>query len=214
MEFKKILFTAPDFRADEAKIISLLLDRDAIDIVHIRKPGATQDEISRLIESLPTHLHSRLKLHSHFSLVERFNLRGAHLNSRCPEAPGNCGLLSRSCHSLEEVQLISDEYEYVTLSPVFDSISKPGYRAAFSISESQSESNLQRLNRNNLSTNVIALGGIEPKHFPLLREAGFAGAAMLGFIWENPSPIDKVINDLLCYNTSQTLNADEASKSR
>ena len=30
---------------------------------------------------------------------------------------------------------------------------------------------------------VVALGGVTPEAFPALREAGFIGAAMLGWLW-------------------------------
>lgn len=81
--------------------------------------------------------------------------------------------MTRSCHTLQEIRN-ADGFEYQTLSPVFDSISKQGYYSCFDINALSGEI---------AGKNVIALGGITPEHFLLLREKGFMGAALLGYIW-------------------------------
>ena len=82
--------------------------------------------------------------------------------------------LSCSCHSLAELEC-APRFRYVTLSPVYPSISKPGYDpqpfAGF-------------LKGKMPAPNVIALGGVTPETYPELREAGFAGAARLGDVWK------------------------------
>ena len=62
----------------------------------------------------------------------------------------------------------------MTLSPVFDSISKQGYRSAFDPDSLRPWLEGKR---------VVALGGVTPERIPLLRDAGFSGAAMLGYFW-------------------------------
>ena len=55
------------------------------------------------------------------------------MNSRHPEAPANYeGILSRACHSLEEVETTVSLFNYVLMSAVYDSISKQGYRSGYS----------------------------------------------------------------------------------
>ena len=80
------------------------------------------------------------------------------------------GLVSRSCHSLDE---LTAEANYLFLSPIFDSISKPGYRAAFSAEEL----------RGKVDGRVFALGGVTFEQLPYIQELGFGGAAMLGAAW-------------------------------
>lgn len=157
----------------EAEIVTALLE-GGIDYVHLRHPDATEVEMRRLIESIPGRLHGRLRLHSHFALVDECSLAGAHLNRRNPSYTGSRGTVTRSCHSLTEVA-DAGKYEYVTLSPVFDSISKQGYNAAISLAD---------FAQMRPPTKVIALGGVTPDRFAMLHDAGFAGAAMLGYIWE------------------------------
>lgn len=173
-KFLKIVITSPDPVENEAERICKLL-KNGIDYVHIRKPEATRNEIRDLIESIPYKFRRQLRLHGHFDLVNDYNLAGVHLNSRCPQAPQNALSVSKSCHSIEEANDAAD-YVYVTLSPVFDSISKKGYESRF---------DLEAIKGNLCSKNVIALGGVTPDCFRILRECGFGGAAMLGCVWND-----------------------------
>lgn len=169
----RIAITPPELRQDEAAMISTILDA-GWDYVHLRHPAASAREVKRIIEEIPQKYHSRLRLHGHFGLVYEFNLGGLHLNSRCPEPPaGYIGPCSRSCHSVKELT----EYpqcDYLTLSPIFDSVSKPGYSAAFTAAQ------LRGLPQD---IRVIALGGVTPAVTEWIASQPFAGYAVLGYLW-------------------------------
>lgn len=164
---------------EEASKIAMLLD-GGIRYVHLRHPEATEAELAAIIEDVPERLRGRVRLHSHFALIDRCGLGGAHLNSRWSSYYGRTGTLSRSCHTLKELADMT-LYEYVTLSPIYDSISKEGYRSAFNPAAVCNEI---------AGRNVIALGGVTPDRFRELAEAGFIGAAMLGYLWGTPSLIE------------------------
>lgn len=134
-----------------------------IDFFHIRKKKSSIDYTRALLESLPSDLHNRLVLHSHYDLNVEFPLGGMHT------------VFSRSCHSIEELNECG-KFAYSFLSPIFDSISKTGYLSRFNLSDSE-------LLKANVKTPVIALGGITPRHFQKLFESKFAGAALLGYLW-------------------------------
>lgn len=169
---KSIVITLPHFFEGEAERISRLLAEGA-HRVHIRKPGASEADIRALLSAIPAELRSRISLHDCHSLAAEYGIGGVHLNSRNPEPPKDFeGLISRSCHSPEELN--GTRADYCFLSPVFDSISKPGYKAAFSREE---------LMTTDLSR-VYALGGVSGARFRELRELGFGGAAMLGAVWQ------------------------------
>lgn len=176
-EFIVIVFTAPEPVEGEAQIITRLLSTGAADFVHLRRPDATSEELRSLIEAIPADLHNRLRIHSHFELAAMYGLGGIHLNSRYPVAPIGSRHITASCHSLGEVPAAVSPYDYVTLSPIFDSISKPGYASAFSPEE---------CSRVLKASRVVALGGVRPEHLGRLRNAGFYGAALLGAIWQAP----------------------------
>ena len=85
--------------------------------------------------------------------------------------------MSRSCHSLEEVSE-SRFFDYLFLSPVFDSISKAGYKQGF-----MPEQLAEAKNRKIINEKVFALGGITAENIPVVRNYGFGGIAVLGTLW-------------------------------
>ncbi len=163
---------------DEAAKISHLISTGFYR-VHLRHPAATRTEIRDIIEKIPQEQHGDIVLHGHFDLINDFNLGGLHLNRRCPVPPANYnGHLSRSCHSIDDI-MTSAGMQYVTLSPVFDSISKDGYKGAFTPED------LRRLD--SVSIPVFALGGISHENIENLYGFNFSGAALLGAIpWSYP----------------------------
>ena len=174
------------FRAGEAAEICRRIDSGWFR-VHIRKPGSSPDELVTLLQSIPRRYYPALSLHDHFSLAEEFSIGGIHLNGRNPLCPqGWRGIVSRSCHSIEELSQ-SANLDYRFLSPVYDSLSKPGYTGRFS-PEELSGSNI------NLS-NVFALGGVTRQRLPELIRAGFGGAAMLSEAWKNYSEMLQFITN-------------------
>lgn len=124
--------------------------------------------------------HHRLKLHDHFSLTSEFELGGVHLNGRNPEPPTSdySGRISRTAHTAEDIANATDyKYEYITLSPIFDSISKVGYKSNFTDSE------LRAIITNAEGTELIALGGVNNLNIGKVKELGFSGAAILGYLF-------------------------------
>ena len=121
---KLIVITSPDFIPEEARIITGLFEV-GLDLLHLRKPDATAHEVGNLLHGIPMEYRKQIVIHDFFPLKDEFSLGGIHLNSRHSEAPeGYQGLLSRACHSLEEVKTMASHFDYVLMSPVYDSISK------------------------------------------------------------------------------------------
>lgn len=182
LPFKLIAITPETTMPDETKRICRLLDA-GFDYVHIRKPHWQEDEIRRFITEIPTRYRGRLKLHDHFRLANELQLAGIHLNSRNPEVPvGYSGQISKSCHSLQELQQTGC-FDYVFLSPVFDSICKQGYRSNFSEEELSEAAPL-------LNEKVVALGGITADKISRLRRWGFGGGAFLGYLFGTNDPAE------------------------
>lgn len=172
-DFLIIAITPPEFREGEADRINQILSEGEADFVHIRKPGSSFEEVEKLISKIKREYYSRLKLHDHFLLTEKYSLGGVHFNSRNPFPSSSVGSVSKSIHSINEIEN-TEKYDYVFLSPVFDSISKKGYKASF---------DLNFLKPFIINKNIVALGGITPEKIDLLKETGFSGAAMLGYFF-------------------------------
>lgn len=177
-----ITITSPEFLSGEAIFIDKLF-LQGLDLLHIRKPDAPLEAYKRLLLQIPKQWYSRIVLHEHFDLAEKFGLHGIHLNRRCSQVPDSFrGSISCSCHTLEEVKKQKASKDYVFLSPIFDSISKVGYHAAFSPTSLK-----QAAMENIIDEKVIALGGITANNIFLVKEWHFGGVAFLGDIWKRMS---------------------------
>lgn len=175
---KLILITPPYFFIEEDKIITSLFE-EGLDILHLRKPDTAPMYSERLLTLIPKQYHKRIVTHDHFYLKEEFNLMGIHLNSRNPDVPLNYkGHVSCSCHSLEEVKQKKGHFNYVLMSPIFDSISKKEYLSNFSAEELKKASKSGIIDKK-----VFALGGITTENVRTIKKYGFGGAAILGDIW-------------------------------
>lgn len=184
-KFLTIAITSPQPAAGEAARITEWLRDGHADRVHLRYPGIGRDAMQGLLEAIPSDLHSRLSLHDATEVAALYPTVGVHINSRNSEVASALDLrgrvVSRSCHSLAEVNDSDDGYAYVFLSPVFDSLSKEGYKSAFDLNDSALRETLA-------AHAVVALGGVEPTKFETLKAAGFCGAAMLGY-FSKPKPM-------------------------
>ena len=190
---KWIIITSPDFISGEATFIGKLF-LQGLDLLHLRKPEASLEACKRLLLQIPKHWYSRIVLHEHFDLAEEFGLHGIHLNRRCLQVPNAYhGSISCSSHTIEEVITQKDSKDYVFLSPIFDSISKVGYHAAFPPTLLK-----QAAIQNIIDEKVIALGGITANNIPLVKEWHFGGVALLGDIWKRMSDpqVDEYLNHI------------------
>lgn len=173
----KIAITPPYAVAREEATISHLLS-NGFDIVHLRKPDADINYCRELLQRLSPSELCRVVIHDHYSLYEEFTLRGVHLNRNIEEYPLSYrGQRSRSCHSIEEVARFKHDYDYLFLSPIFDSISKPDYSSMFSHQEL-----LRASQQGVIDSRVVALGGVTPDREAYLQSLGFGGFAMMGGI--------------------------------
>ncbi|MBQ3593977.1 MAG: thiamine phosphate synthase [Bacteroidales bacterium] len=179
---KLIAITKPDFYDGEAAFIKRLFE-SGFDIVHLRKPCCRDvarcvhiDCICNILNELSSEERSRIVVHDYPELYYEFSLKGIHINKNIVKYPeGYQGFKTRSCHSLEEVMLYKDDFDYVFLSPIFDSISKQGYKSAFTQEELRKASQ-----EGIIDEKVVALGGVTYDKIPLLKDLGFGGAAMMG----------------------------------
>ncbi len=178
-KFHIIVITTDGAYPDEGQHINNMLSTYASK-VHLRKPQWSRLQMEALIRSVDAQNRSRLVLHSHFELCTRYGLGGIHLGRGRTSIPTNhVGTISYSCHSIAELEQCSSQYDYCTLSPIFDSISKQGYRAAFTPQELE-QAKLKGI----ITPKVYALGGITFNKIDTLKQYGFSGACLLGAAWK------------------------------
>ena len=177
IKMKLIAITQPSMIEDESSCIRRLFE-SGIDIVHLRKPDADIEQCRRLLRELSDEERRKIVIHDHHELINEFDLKGLHFNKNITIVPGDYkGFKTRSCHSFEEVMKYKNDYDYVFLSPIFDSISKVGYKSAFT-----DEILREASSKNIIDNKVVALGGVTFDKIPYLKVLNFGGAAMLGVL--------------------------------
>lgn len=193
-----IVITLPDFFDREADAITAKFQA-GLSGLHLRKPESTAEELRSLLSRIPAVYHDRIVIHEHFELIDEFNLRGIHLNRRNPEPPKSVKRtkyhVSCSCHGIAELTQRKAEgftygdgshgdFAYLSLSPIFNSISKQGYNAAFTPQEL-----LEAKANGIIDHRVAALGGIDHDNIATLSDYGFGHTMVLGDAWPKNSPL-------------------------
>ncbi len=180
-----ILLSPPTLVPNETTILCQLFEA-GLTHFHLRKPTFSKVNILDYLLEIPEIYHDRIVLHQYHAFCEVFKLKGIHLPEKVrisQHYPINVPLISTSFH--DTTTLLANEtcYQYVFLSPIFNSISKPNYPAGF-----QKEELAASLKQT--KQKVIALGGVS---FPKVQECkslGFSGVACIGAVWQNPDPLE------------------------
>jgi thiamine-phosphate pyrophosphorylase len=164
--------------------------------LHIRKPLFDTAMYAQYISGIEKQYHANLIIHGGFELCLEFMLGGIHLNSEKRNAGMRTGLVdklpnvsfSTSFHSWDEVIKEGADYEHVFISPVNDSISKPGYKGCIALGGIADV----RTHFNNSGLRcpaIVGLGGVQKDNMKHLMGYGFNGAAVLGAIWQSVDPV-------------------------
>lgn len=176
--FQLLAFTPPQPCTNEGIIIEQLIEV-GFNRVHLRHPGASKETIIKILDDINPMYYSKITLHSHPQIALAEPSLGFGINLKPSAMPYNedmkGAVKSFSCHSvadIEAVHTLMSEADYCFLSPVFNSISKPGYNANIAFDDN--------LRHTLTSVPTIALGGASGNKLNLLADIGFAGAAVLG----------------------------------
>ena len=186
-----IIISSPESLPDEPVLATRILEQFPVTL-HLRKPDQGTDNITDYLNRISAALHPRIMVHGHAELLARFNLKGIHFteNERVDQLSGIRQLrrqrsgvcISSAFHRIEDIPDPDGLFDYIFLSPIFDSISKVGYQAAF-------DSNALKRFLSQTPHTVIALGGINEQRLHTASSLLFKGAATLGAVWQAPDPV-------------------------
>ncbi len=175
---KLIIMTKATFFVEEDKILTTLFE-EGMENLHLYKPGSEPIYSERLLTLLPHDFYKRITVHDHFYLREEFGLRGIHLNNVTDVLPPTYkGSVSRTCHSIEELDNAKKESKYVFLKTIFDSQSNPEDKQTLTYDTLKEASR-----RGLIDKKVYAMGGINIDNIRLCEELGFGGVVICGDLW-------------------------------
>jgi thiamine-phosphate pyrophosphorylase len=193
--------STPELLQGEAEVMVNLFEH-GLSCLHIRKPQSDFNELKNLLEQIPSHFHSRLVLHQHHAMCEKYNLKGLHFTEKnrleltkhhlSELRKKNPGLtFSTSFHDLFQMRESCTPFDYAFFGPVFNSISKQNYRSRTDIKDIGHT--LLLLKSAGTTCRIVALGGITVNKLPVLKKSGFDGIGVLGAIWESHDPLKEFL---------------------
>ncbi|UCS92628.1 thiamine phosphate synthase [Echinicola marina] len=175
-----LLITDPNYLEKEEESLIQLLDQ-GLSRLHIRKPRWGVTEIRTLVNAIPVEYYSKISLHGDLKLATDLGLGGCHFKSN-QKILASSLRKSKSFHHLNELLEVDNSVlDYGFISPIFDSISKQGYQAAF---EYNALKNWMMEHKQGLGFSVYALGGVGRSKISVVKEMGFDGAVIMGDIWK------------------------------
>lgn len=164
---------------NEAQRVVELLEA-GLDRYHLRKPGWTSTECAQFLAEIPDSWHTAISIHQCYELAKEFDVK---IHKRDNTAPLLSKATSRSLHQLDDLHNAISGYEYVFLSPVFQSISKIGYGPQWT------EETLRTMLSQTRTVKLYALGGVTPQNVAQAPRLGFDGVVVHGALWQAPDPL-------------------------
>lgn len=194
----KIILSYPEQIDNEVENLNQELLNTDIDFFYLNKPDFDYIQFKELIQLIDADLHYKIIIHSHYGLINEFDLAGINLDKKAlsqlayADEVDKCfiqplvlnnkqievnrqqpNMVTYSAFSLSEITGLPFNVEYAFLSPIFDNESIKNSKPTIRLS--QLKESLKTVN-----TKVIALGGVTLEDEGQLKETGFSGMALFG----------------------------------
>ena len=164
-------------------------------------PTETQAELARSLLTVAAPYEAKILVNGDWRAARLAGAHGAHLQAggplkRARRRLGDKALIGVSAHSLAEAaEAERDGADYVTLSPVFITPSKPGYGPALG------EAGMREAAAK-LTIPFVALAGVTDQNADLCIAAGAAGVAVMGSVMRAADPASVVAATLAAMKRS------------
>ena len=187
-----ILISPEEDIFNEIQILNQLFEA-GLEFYHLRKPNKTYNEYCSYLDNINPMYHNRIVIHRFHNLINEYNLKGIHFKEQQRKEyihnPGkyfkNLDMfgktISSSFHEIDDLVSCDFEFDYHFLSPVFESISKKGYKG-------------RGFNVTPIDKLIIGMGGISETNIAKVSELGYRGIGVLGSIWNSSNPKQSFIN--------------------
>ena len=194
---KLLAISNPEFIPEEADLINSLF-REGLVCLHIRKPESNPADFRNLLSNINPDFLGRISIHQHHNLAGEFGIKRLHFTEKerksvsteiLENLKSGDFLLSTSIHDLSELKILSGHFSYTFFGPVFNSISKVGYKGVLP-DNFYIEPEMKKIP-------IIGLGGIFSVNLKKIKEMNFDGAAVLGTLWKDPENVVTNYRELL-----------------
>lgn len=210
-----LVVTNPYELIGELDRINILFEK-GLEILHIRKPGYSREQMEEMIKQVRPEYRNRIMLHKHYSLVAKYGLRGIHLNVKQRKSwlykyiivplmkhQYKSLKLSAAVYRINTLKEVSGNFDYLLFGPVFKGIGSRNKQLKYDSAEMK-----KAIQGNELP--VVALGGVTESDLDDLHMLGFENAAVQSYLWKNVEPV-KAFESLLKANSKASIKLRVAS---
>jgi len=194
---KLIVISSSSPVENETLIVTKLFEA-GLETFHLRKHKLSTKKTKEFINQIPKHFHNRIVIHSHHNLARKFNLKGIHLTKshkknkihtwfslKLLKLKNPNIIITTSYSNIGQLFETSSRYtyDYVFLSPIFDSLSSKfqGGFTAHSLKSAIEKTEFK----------VIARGGIDITAIEKAHAIGFNGLAFYSSMWKKKAPLEE-----------------------
>lgn len=193
----KITVISPtNYIKNEHEIVLGLFEK-GLTTYHIKKPLYSKNTLKEYINKIPKQFHDRIVIHSHHTLVRKFNLLGLHYSDRDLEFNFRNWWRGKLIASKAEKTIKTTSHkklatlyekrevncDYVFLLPVFNPITghyqsgyyEDGLKAAIKKSKDK----------------IIVMGGVNIDRIEKILELGFYGMGLNSCLWDKENPVEE-----------------------
>jgi thiamine-phosphate pyrophosphorylase len=193
----RIVVVSPEREVTDEHALVQEMFRLGLQTYHVRKPKYTTEKLRSYLSRFDKRFMDRIVIHTHHELAVPFKLKGIHLTERHRKKKRFKTWLTMkyvkfrmpniqvttSFHVIQSiVRKYNPEYRYVFLNPIFESISKVGYKSTFN-------DDSLRAGLKKTKYEVLAMGGVTFDNIDKVVDYGFHGFGLVGTLWQNPDPV-------------------------
>ena len=174
---KLAIMTKSTFFVEEDKILATMFEA-GLDNLHLYKPGSSPIYSERLLSLLPDTTYGKITVHGHFYLKDEYHLAGIHLDDSSQVPPiGYKGVVSKTCHHIDDLKAAKKKAEYVFLANTFSNESN-SQQSVYSMDELKSAAKNGLIDKK-----VFAIGGVNSSNIQTARDLGFGGVVIGNDLW-------------------------------
>jgi thiamine-phosphate pyrophosphorylase len=197
---KLIIISSSHLIENETQLVTKFFEA-GLETFHLRKHRLSAKKTMAFIDKIPVHFHDRIIIHSQHWLAWKYNLKGVHLTKSHKQKKVRTWLLLKLLKFKKQNIFVTTSYSnigqlfetnrrynynYVFLSPIFDSLSSK-FQGGFTSHSLKSAIEKTELN-------VVARGGVDASSIEKGNAIGFKGMAFYSSIWKKTDPFAEFNN--------------------
>ena len=190
---KLVVFTNPyDIKFETERINQMF--SEGLDELHIRKPKCDRATFKKFISQIERQYHHKIVLHSHFSLVNNFNIQKIHLpHDWISNFVSNFFLdhvILKGKKVSKSITISSCDSLYKPVKGINELLLGPIFaKASYTINNQQIPTADIEKGLRHSKLPITALGGVTSKTLGFFKNVGFNGIAIQSGVWKSSDPV-------------------------